>query len=97
MGVVKHDPGVMMLTGVRMLAHIEPADAAGQHQDHSKRRRHHHLGDAPAGDPLQPHQQRELALDGSGQSQRVAQKLQQRPRRARLPFMGRSLAVWRGS
>ena len=73
--MVEHDPGVMMLTGVRMLAHIEPANATGQHQNRSKRRRHHHFGDAPDGDPLQPNKQRKLALDGSRQSQRVAQKL----------------------
>jgi hypothetical protein len=75
MGMVEHDPGVMMLTGVRMLAHIKPLDATGQHQDDSKRRRRHHFGDAPASDPLQPHQQCKLAPDRSGQSQRVPQKL----------------------
>jgi hypothetical protein len=75
MGMVEHDPSVMMLTGICMLAHIEPLDATGQHQDDSKRRRRHHLRDAPTGDPLQAHQQRKLALNGSGQSQRMAQKL----------------------
>jgi hypothetical protein len=75
MGVVEHDPSVMMLTGICLLAHIKPLDATSQHQDDSKRRRRHHLGDPPTGDPLQAHRQRKLALDSSGQSQRVAQEL----------------------
>ena len=80
MRVVKNHPGVMVLTGVGALAHIEPANAARQHQNRSERRGRHHLGDALSSDPLKSHQERKLALYRCGKGQSVAQKIKHRVR-----------------
>jgi hypothetical protein len=75
MRVVKYHPGVMVLASIGVLAHVEPADALRQHEDRSKRGGSHHLGDTLSRDSLKAPQQRELALHGGAESQRVAQKL----------------------
>jgi hypothetical protein len=80
MRVVEYHPGVVMLGRVGALAHVEPADPVRQYHDGRERRSRHRLGSATPGDPLQPHQQGELALDRGGQRQRMAQKAQHRIR-----------------
>jgi hypothetical protein len=60
MRVVEDDPGVMVLAGVGVFAHVDPADATSQHQHGSEWSGHHHLGNALAGDPLHADQRRKL-------------------------------------
>jgi hypothetical protein len=81
MRVGKYHPGMMVLAGISVLAHVEPADAAGggcaasQHEDRSERGGSYHLGDTLSRDALKAHQQRELALHGGAERERLAQKL----------------------
>ena len=93
--MVKYDPSVMVLASIGVLAHVEPANALRQHHDRSKWGGRHHVCDPFSCDPLQAHQQRELALHGSSQGQGVAQKAKHRPRRPRLPFVDGCLTVRR--
>ena len=69
-----------MLVGVGAFAHIEPSDAARQHQNRSERGCRHHFGDPFSSDPFKAHQERELALHCRGERQSVAQKFEHRPR-----------------
>ena len=71
--IVKYYPSVVVLGGIRALAHVEPADPLRQDQDGRERRGRHHDGGALSGDPLQAHQQRELALHGGRERQRMPQ------------------------
>jgi hypothetical protein len=95
MRMVENHPSMVMLAGIGVLAHIEPADAARQHQQCPERGSRHHFRDALSSNPLQPHQQRELALHGGSQRQRMAQELQHRLRRSWLSSLARSLAIGR--
>ncbi len=93
--VIKYHPSVMVLAGIGALTHIEPSDALRQHENRSERGGRHHVSDTLSSHPLKAHQQRELALHGSGQGQRVAQKLKYRLGRSPLPSMDHCLAVGR--
>ena len=95
MRVVEHHPSVMVLAIIGVLALIEPANPVCQHQNRSERRGRHHFSDPFSSDPLKAHQQRELALHGSGKGQRVAQKFKYRFRRSPLPSFDHCLAVGR--
>ena len=76
--VVEYHPGVVMLRGIRPLAQVEPPDPLSQYHDGRERRRRHQLGGPMSGDPLQAHQQRELALYRGSERQRMAYKVQHR-------------------
>jgi hypothetical protein len=52
MRVVEYDPGMVMLTSIRGLAHGEPANALRQHQHRRQRGISHRLGDALSRNPL---------------------------------------------
>src|SRR5208283_1631092 len=91
--MVKYYPSVVVLGGIRALAHVEPADPLRQDQDGRERRGRHHVGGALSGDPLQAHEQRELALHGGRERQRMPQKVQHCLWRPRLPCMGTSVAI----
>ena len=60
MGMIEHNPGVVMLPMVGEFAHVEPADAVRQHDDRGERAGRHGFRHTLSRDPLQPHQQRQL-------------------------------------
>lgn len=59
--VVEDNPGVVVLAGFGAFAHLEPANAAGQHQHGLQRTGRDQLRSPPAGNPLEADEQGELA------------------------------------
>jgi hypothetical protein len=57
---------MVVLSAFGVLAYVEPTDTLRQHHNRSEWGSRHHLGNAFSSDPLKAHQQRELALHGSG-------------------------------
>lgn len=60
MRMVKYNPGVVMLRVIGAFPHGEPLNTPGQYHGGSERGGGQHVGGAPAGNPLQANQQREL-------------------------------------
>ncbi len=93
MGMVEHNPGVVVLCGIGALAHIEPLNAPGQYHSGGEWAVGQHVGGAPSGNPLQADQQRELTLHRCSQIQGMAHEVQHCRRRPGLFFVRTGVPV----
>ena len=74
-GMIEHDPGMVMLRVFGEFTHIKPADTARQHDGRCERACRHDIRHSPSGDPLQSDQQRQLPLHRPGQHHCVTQEI----------------------
>ena len=76
--MVEYHPSMVVLRYIGLCPLVEPMNSSSQGDDCGERTGRHQGGRPLSGNPLEPHQERELPLHALGQVQRVTHKVKHR-------------------
>lgn len=93
MTTIPEKPGVMVLSRRRAFTHVEPLDAFRQHNDAAERPGRNQSRCSLPGQPLEPHQQRQLSVCAYGKVERVADKVLETERSVGWPTFLPSIPI----